>query len=286
MAPLALSNWIQLGCALTEARSMSTLTPEPPHIGLMLDMRARPQSAVYHAKEPSLLVVPTYNESSNITELVTRFFSHLENVHLLIVDDHSPDGTADICKELQKSYPNLMLLSRNGPRGLGHAYLAGIRTGLEKGFQVVGTMDADLSHDPAYLPRMLTLLDGADVVIGSRYIRDGGTINWQIRRILLSWLANLYAARLLRIPAHDLTSGFRLYRRHTLEQLGLDEVKSSGYSFLVELLYRAHRTGAKIAESPIVFYDRTMGASKLRSREIYLGALNLLRLRFSGKSRR
>jgi dolichol-phosphate mannosyltransferase len=142
-------------------------------------------------------------------------------------------------------------------------------------------MDADLSHDPAYLPRHLALIEKHDVVIGSRYIRDGGTVNWQIRRILLSWLANKYAAKLLDIPAHDLTSGFRLYRRRVLESIDLQEVKSNGYSFLVELLYRAHRAGADIAESPIIFYDRTLGASKLRPREIYIGAFNLVRLRFS-----
>jgi dolichol-phosphate mannosyltransferase len=247
----------------------------------MIDMRSRPPASVYHAKEPTLMVVPTYNERTNITELVARFFEHVDDVHLLVVDDQSPDGTADVCEGLQKSYPNLLLLRRKGERGLGRAYLAGIFQGMESGFHIIGTMDADLSHDPAYLPRMLTLLETSDVVIGSRYIRDGGTINWQIRRILLSWLANKYAAKLLRIPAHDLTSGYRLYRRRTLEQLPLANVKSTGYSFLVELLYHAHKTGAVIAESPIIFYDRTMGASKLRSREIYIGALNLLHLRFS-----
>ncbi|HUP62624.1 MAG TPA: polyprenol monophosphomannose synthase [Thermoanaerobaculia bacterium] len=230
--------------------------------------------------EPVLIVVPTYNESANLPELTRRFFANVENVHLLVVDDDSPDGTAEICESLQKTYPNLHLLRRKGDRGLGRAYVAGITTALENGFQIVGTMDADLSHDPVYLPRMLSLLESADVVIGSRYIRDGGTINWSLRRILLSWLANKYAAKLLRIPAHDVTSGFRLYRRHALERLQLSRIHSTGYSFLVELLYRAYRTGAKIAESPIVFHDRTLGASKLRSREIYLGALNLLLLRF------
>jgi len=244
-----------------------------------IDTRARPAPSVYHAGSSTLLVVPTYNESSNIADLVTRFFTYVDNVHLLVVDDASPDGTAEICEGLQKSYPNLLLLRRAGERGLGRAYLAGINHGLENGFEIIGTMDADLSHDPAYLPQMLTLLEKSDVVVGSRYIRDGGTINWQIRRILLSWLANKYAAKLLGIPAHDLTSGYRLYRRRTLEQLQPARVRSTGYSFLVELLYRAHKTGARIAESPIVFYDRTMGVSKLRSREIYLGALYLLRLR-------
>jgi len=248
-----------------------------------IDHRARPAAAVYRSAELTLIVVPTYNESSNIRELVARFFTYVENVHLLVVDDASPDGTADICDELQKTHPGLRVLRRQGERGLGRAYLAGIRYGLDRGYQVIGTMDADLSHDPAYLPQMMTVLEKADVVIGSRYIRDGGTINWQIRRILLSWLANKYAARLLRIPAHDLTSGYRLYRRRVIERLQLDRVRSTGYSFLAELLYRAHDAGAVIAESPIVFYDRTLGASKLRPREIYLGALNLLLLRFRGR---
>jgi dolichol-phosphate mannosyltransferase len=142
-------------------------------------------------------------------------------------------------------------------------------------------MDADLSHSPAYLPRMLSLLQECDLVIGSRYIRDGGTVNWTIGRILLSWLANRFAATLLQIPVHDITSGYRLFRRNALEWIRTEEVRSTGYSFEGELLYRAHRTGARMIECPIVFHDRTMGVSKLRRREIYLGAVNLLRLRFS-----
>jgi dolichol-phosphate mannosyltransferase len=248
---------------------------------LSIDTRVRPATTVYRASEPTLLVSPTYNEAGNISELVTRFFTYVENVHLLIVDDESPDGTAEVVTRLQETYPNLLLLRRTGQRGLGRAYLAGIQHGLDRGFEIIGTMDADMSHDPAYLPRMLKLIESADVVIGSRYIRDAGTINWRIRRILLSWLANKYAARLLHIPAHDLTSGYRLYRRRTLQKLRPDLVRSTGYSFLVELLYRAHVAGARIAESPIVFYDRTMGASKLRRREIYLGAYRLLMLRLS-----
>lgn len=247
----------------------------------LIDTRARPAASTFTATEPTLLIVPTYNESANIAELVTRFFASVENVHLIVVDDESPDRTADLCEQLQAQHPNLLVLRRTGERGLGRAYLAGITYGLEHGFRIIGTMDADMSHDPAYLPRMLRLLDDADVVIGSRYIRDGGTINWRIRRIVLSWLANKYAAKLLGIRAHDLTSGYRLYRRWTLEKLHPETVKSTGYSFLVELLYRAHVLGARIAESPIIFYDRTMGASKLQSREIYRGALNLLSLRFS-----
>jgi dolichol-phosphate mannosyltransferase len=229
----------------------------------------------------SLIVVPTYNESANIPELVRQIFASLDDVHVLVVDDNSPDGTADVVERLCKSYPRLQLHRRAGERGLGHAYTAGIRYGLDNGFQIIGTMDADLSHDPIHLPAMHALLDRADVVIGSRYVRDGGTVNWTIRRILLSWTANTFAAALLQIPAHDITSGYRLYRRQALEWIRNTEVKSTGYSFLGELLYRAYRGGARIAEHPIVFHDRTMGVSKLHRREIYLGAINLLRLRFS-----
>ena len=228
-----------------------------------------------------LIIVPTYNESSNIAELVGRIFSNLKDVHLLVVDDNSPDQTAEIVEKLIATHPSLALLRRDGERGLGRAYTAGIHYALDKGFQIIGTMDADLSHDPAYLPSMLALLGKCDVVIGSRYIRDGGTVNWSIGRILLSWLANTFAALLLQIPAHDITSAYRLYRRHALEWIRTTEVKSTGYSFLGELLYRAHRAGARIVEHPIIFHDRTLGVSKLHRREIYLGALNLLRLRFS-----
>ena len=232
----------------------------------------------------TLIVVPTYNESSNIAELIAQIFSRVTQVHLLVVDDNSPDGTADVVKKLRGRYPNLHLLRRDGPRALGLAYTAGILHGLENGFQIIGTMDADLSHDPAYLPLMLALIETSDLVIGSRYVRDGGTVNWKIGRILLSWLANKFASLLLQIPAHDITSGYRLYRRGALEWIRTGEVKSTGYSFLAELLYRAHRSGARIVEHPIVFHDRTLGVSKLHRREIYLGALNLLRLRFSRES--
>ena len=233
--------------------------------------------------ERLLVIVPTYNEAANIATLVEQFFSVMPQAHLLVVDDASPDGTAVRVDELTATHPNLSLLSRTGERGLGRAYTEGILYGLNNAFDVIGTMDADLSHDPANLPRMLALLETCDVVIGSRYIPDGGTVNWTVGRILLSWLANKFAAILLQIPANDITSGYRLYRRKALEWIRTAEIKSTGYSFLGELLYRAYRSGARIAESPIIFHDRTFGVSKLHRREIYLGAINLLRLRFSGQ---
>ena len=240
-----------------------------------------PATTVPGASAETLVIVPTYDEAGNIAELVRQFFEIAGHLHLLVVDDNSPDGTAEIVEQLKTEYPNLSLLCREGERGLGRALTAGIRRGLEQGFQTIGTMDADLSHSPAYLPQMLSLLEGCDLVIGSRYIRDGGTVNWTTRRILLSWLANKFAAALLQVPAHDITSNYRLYRRNILEWIRTEEVKSTGYSFEGELLYRAHRAGARIVECPIIFHDRTLGVSKLHRSEIYLGAINLLRLRFS-----
>jgi len=229
----------------------------------------------------TLIVVPTYNESGNIAELIQKIFASLPDVHLLVVDDDSPDRTADLVQNIALSRPAVKLIRRNGERGLGRALTAGIKYGLDNGFDVIGTMDADLSHDPAYLAPMVELLRSHDVVIGSRYVRDGGTVNWGMHRVLLSWFANRFAAALLRIPARDITSGYRLYRRSALEWIRTTDIKSSGYSFLGELLYRAYRGGARIAEYPIVFHDRTQGASKLGRREIYLGAINLIRLQFS-----
>jgi len=240
-------------------------------------------AAAFPAPRPRvLLVVPTYNERENVESLAEGVFEAVEGVELLVVDDASPDGTAELCEELAERFPRLRLLRRRGPRGLGRAYVAGFEYGLERSFDVVGTLDGDLSHSPGFLPAMLSALHGgADVVVGSRYVRDGGTINWGLRRTLLSWLANRFSAFLLRIPARDVTSGYRLYRADVLRRLGLAQVRSTGYSFLVELLYRAHRLGATIAERPIVFHDRRTGRSKLRSREIYLGAFRLLGLRLA-----
>ena len=246
-----------------------SLTPDGNH-----------QSSVANSAK-TLVVVPTYQERETIAELVARFFESVPHCEMLVVDDASPDGTADICKRLMSNYENLRLLQRAGSRGLGRAYVAGFLYGLENGYDIIGTMDADMSHDPNYLPGMFDRTRDYDVVIGSRYVRGGGTINWRIRRILLSWLANKFAARLLGIPLRDLTSGFRLYRSHALRTVRFDAIKSTGYSFLVEVLYRLHRNGFRILESPIVFYDRTGGVSKLGRAEIFRGAFNLLRLKWS-----
>jgi len=227
-----------------------------------------------------IIIIPTYNEAANIGVLVPQLFSAVSDIHVLVVDDNSPDGTAQVCESLAKAYPNLQVLKRKNPEGLGRAYVAGFEFALNHGFDVIGTMDADLSHNPSCLPAMLELIAENDVVIGSRYVHGGGTVNWPLRRVVLSWMANKFAGILLRVPAHDLTSGYRLYRRKALEWIEPQQFRSNGYSFLVEALYRAHDRGARIGESPIVFQDRTNGQSKLHSREIYRGAFSLFRLRF------
>ncbi|HXO21169.1 MAG TPA: polyprenol monophosphomannose synthase [Thermoanaerobaculia bacterium] len=230
-----------------------------------------------------LIVIPTFNERANLADLVPRLFAAAPGVELLVVDDDSPDGTGELCRQLGGSYPRLHLLERKSERGLGRAYVAGLKWGLAAGYDVVGTMDADHSHDPAHLPALLALAAaGADVVVGSRYVPGGGTRNWGLRRRLLSWFANRFAALLLGLGARDLTSGYRLYRADSLRTIDLDAITSTGYSFLVEVLYRLQVRGARVAESPILFVDRTSGKSKLSPREIPRGALSLLRLRFSG----
>jgi len=228
----------------------------------------------------TLIVIPTYEERENLRLLVPRIAAACPGVAVLVVDDDSPDGTAEEARRLDAELDiPVDVLVRRGERGLGGAYTAGLRAGLDRGFERLFTMDADLSHDPEYLPAMEAALGEHDVVVGSRYIIDGGVINWPISRVILSWTANRFARFLLRVPGADLTSGYRGYRRGVLERIGLDRVRSDGYSYLVEMLYLAHRVGARIGEVPIVFFDRRLGASKISKREIYRGAWNLLRLR-------
>lgn len=231
-----------------------------------------------------LIIIPTYNERESIGPLLTLIIETVPGVDILVVDDQSPDGTGEEVKVFaSETKSKVILLERNGPRGLGNAYRAGLQYGLETGYEIMITMDADWSHNPLHLPEILSAINDHDVVVGSRYMRDGGTINWRIRRILLSWLANRFARFVLGIKGSDLTSGFRAYRREVLEAIDLANVHSDGYSYLVEMLYRAQLKNASVGEVPILFFDRTMGRSKINRREIYRGAFTLIRLRLSHK---
>lgn len=229
-----------------------------------------------------LIIIPTYNEKANIVNLLGKIFAVLPTTHVVVVDDASPDGTADDVRWFTATTQQpIHLIERTDVRGLGGAYKAGFVYGLTQDYDVLVTMDADLSHNPGYLPAIVDATQQYDLVIGSRYIPGGCTRHWEPWRILLSWCANTFARVALDLHEHDLTSGYRAYRRKILECINLDVIRSNGYSFLVEMLFYAHQHHAIVGEVPIEFVDRTMGTSKISKREIYLGALTLLRLRFS-----
>ncbi|MBK9384509.1 MAG: polyprenol monophosphomannose synthase [Planctomycetes bacterium] len=227
-----------------------------------------------------LIVVPTYDEAQNVEPLARAIVQAVPDADILFVDDNSPDGTGGIVRELGAADARIRLLARPGKLGLGTAYLAGFRHGLEGGYDQIVTMDADFSHDPRYLPDLLAGLEERDLMIGSRYVRGGGVRNWGLHRRVLSRFANFYARALLGLRVHDCTAGFRAYRIEVLRKLPLDRIRSSGYSFLEELLYLAHLAGFEIGETPIVFEDRRAGSSKISRKEILRAALTVLRLRF------
>jgi dolichol-phosphate mannosyltransferase len=224
----------------------------------------------------SLIVVPTYNERDNVADVVTRFLEAAPDAELLFVDDNSPDGTGEVLDELARGERRVHVMHRAGKLGLGTAYLDGFRWGMERGFELLVEMDADFSHDPKYLPEMLRLArDGADVVIGSRYVDGGGTENWGVGRKIISRGGSLYARTVLGIRVRDVTAGFICWRRTALDQLDLGTVKSNGYSFQIEMKYRAIRKGLRVVETPIVFVDRRVGQSKM-SRAIFMEALGMV----------
>ncbi len=220
----------------------------------------------------AVIVLPTYNERDNI-EPYLRAVRAVSDADVLVVDDNSPDGTADLVRELGSELGGIEVLQREAKSGLGSAYRAGFDKVLgaagDDAYHVVISMDADLSHDPAVLPEMLTLIDeGADTVIGSRYVRGGGTTDWPVRRQLLSKWGNAYTRRLLRLAPHDCTSGYRAYRASALAAIDPSNTSAEGYAFLTELVRRLTRHGYRIVEIPIVFRDRTRGKSKMSGRII------------------
>jgi dolichol-phosphate mannosyltransferase len=234
----------------------------------------------------ALVVLPTYNEAQNVLPLARAILAVDPSLDVLVVDDASPDGTGDLVEGESRSQPRLSLLRRAGKLGLGTAYLAGFRWGLDRGYGRLLTMDCDGSHQPRHIPAMLAALGHCDMVVGSRYVPGGGIVNWPRRRQALSAFANFYARVLLRLPVHDCTSGFRLYTREVLETIDPFAIRSSGYSFLEEITWRVARFGFRIGEVPIVFEQRTLGISKIDSSEIYLAAWRVLALAFRPSPRR
>ncbi|MFD0529218.1 polyprenol monophosphomannose synthase [Kitasatospora arboriphila] len=219
-----------------------------------------------------LVIIPTYNEAENIERIVSRVRTAVPEVHVLVADDNSPDGTGDLADKLATDDDHVRVLHRKGKEGLGAAYLAGFRWGIDHGYTVLVEMDADGSHQPEELPRLLTALRGADLVLGSRWVPGGKVVNWPKSRLLLSRGGSTYSRLMLGVPIRDVTGGYRAFRKETLLGLGMDEVASAGYCFQVDLAWRAVRNGFKVAEVPITFVEREHGNSKM-SRNIVAEAL-------------
>lgn len=230
----------------------------------------------------ALMIVPTYNELENLPALVGRLRSLPGDVHVLIVDDHSPDGTGLMADAIAACDPGVTVLHRSGKLGLGTAYRAGFQHGLSQGYQFLCTMDADFSHSPESVPALLDkAASGYDLVIGSRYVAGGKVVGSPPLRKLISYFANWLAHLFLGVTTHDCTAGFRCYRRRVLETIDLDAIFSSGYSFLIEMAFLCQRAGFRIGEVPITFVNRTQGASKISRSEIYKAFYTMLRLRTS-----
>ncbi len=247
---------------------------------ILQDINRAVAAAQISAIADCTVVMPTYNERENIGALIPQVLE-LPRFRVLVVDDSSPDGTAEVVADLAREDPRVGLLSRPSKQGLGRAYIAGFRHALAEGAQFICEMDADFSHDPRYLPQLLAAAESHyDLVLGSRYVRGGGTVDWGLVRQLISRGGNIYARTILGLPVMDATGGYRCYRRRVLETLNLDAIQSNGYSFQIELVYRTMRAGFRIGEVPIVFPDRRVGQSKMSRRIVLEALLTVWRLRF------
>lgn len=213
-----------------------------------------------------LVIVPTYNEARNLPEIVPAVLKESSRIEVLVVDDNSPDGTGRMADEMAAENPRVHVLHRQAKEGLGRAYIAGFRWALERGYGAICEMDADFSHDPKFLPRFLDAIQDADLVLGSRYATGVNVINWPISRLLLSLGANFYARVITGLPLTDSTGGFKCFRRQVLAAIDLDEVKSNGYAFQIEMSFRAWKKGFRLKEIPIIFHDRVEGQSKMSKR--------------------
>ncbi len=226
-----------------------------------------------------LVIVPTYNERDNIEPLLTRLLALPFDLHVLIVDDGSPDGTAAVVREWKQNIPRIHLIERAGKMGLGSAYREGFRYALDHGAEFIFEMDADFSHDPDSIGEFIAHAQNADVVLGSRYLKGVTVVNWPIQRLILSYLANRYTRLVTGLPVNDATGGFKCFRRRALEAIRLDKVKSDGYSFQIEMSFKCWKKGFRIVEIPIVFVDRRAGVSKMNNKIVWEAAWMVWRLR-------
>ena len=229
-----------------------------------------------------IVIIPTYNEKENISNILAAVFSLEQGFHVLVIDDGSPDGTADIVKNLQSAYPGrLFIEERRGKLGLGTAYIHGFRWAVARDYQYIFEMDADFSHNPKDLERLYEACrDGADVAVGSRYVKGGGNVNWPWDRVMLSRGGSIYTRLITWMPVEDPTAGFVCYRKEVLEAINLDAIKFVGYAFQIEMKFAAWKLGFRIKEVPIIFRDRTYGASKMNKGIVKEGILGVLYLRW------
>jgi len=234
----------------------------------------------------SLIIVPTYNEKGNVERLVGALFDLDRDIEILIVDDNSPDGTGEIADRLSAGDRRVHVLHRPGKLGLGSAYIQGFNFALNHGYDLIFEMDADFSHDPSYIPRFLEKIQDCDVVLGSRYIQGVNVINWPMSRLLLSYFANLYTRIVTGLPVKDATGGFKCFRRETLEAVDLDQVKSDGYSFQIEMTFKCWKKGFRVCEIPIIFYERQKGRSKMSKKIVHEAVWMVWRLRLLSLLRR
>lgn len=227
----------------------------------------------------SLVIIPTYNERENIERIVPLVLERDPAIHVLIVDDNSPDGTGEIADRMAKENDRIFVIHRRNKSGLGTAYITGFKFALERDFNYVFEMDCDFSHDPKYIPDFLKAIKEQDLVLGSRYIRGVNVINWPMSRLLLSYYANVYSRIVTGLRVRDATGGFKCFRREVLEAIDLEKVRSNGYSFQIEMSFRAWKKGFRIKEIPIVFEDRRVGQSKMSKKIVREAVWMVWRLR-------
>jgi len=230
----------------------------------------------------SLVIIPTYNERKNIELLIHEILELYPNMNVLVVDDGSPDGTGKYVAELGERDKRVKLIERKAKMGLGTAYVAGFKYMLDNGYELAFQMDADFSHDPKELGTFRNLADEYDLIIGSRYVQGVNVINWPMKRLLLSYFANLYTKVITGLPIYDCTGGFKCFRREVLASIDLDSIRSNGYSFQIEMNYHAWKNGFKLKETPIIFTDRVEGTSKMSKQIVYEAVFMVWKLRLGG----
>ncbi|MBQ0061730.1 MAG: polyprenol monophosphomannose synthase [Bacteroidales bacterium] len=233
----------------------------------------------------SIVIIPTYNEKENIENIIRAVFSLEKEFHILVIEDGSPDGTANIVKRLMEEFPTrLFIIERTGKLGLGTAYITGFKWAIEHKYDYVFEMDADFSHNPNDLPRLYNACanEGFDVAIGSRYVSGVNVVNWPMGRVLMSYYASKYVRLITRLKIHDTTAGFKCYKRKVLETIELDKIRFKGYAFQIEMKFTAHKCGFKIKEVPVIFVNRELGTSKMNSSIFGEAVFGVMRLRWDG----